>query len=172
MFSISWSLVISNNTKPKLNFMLQKPYILWKSILQYMLNGKGQNNIYDLLIHICSNLVCCPLILVCCGLTPWWIGMLEIVMHSVLPLNHSTSPTNVKKMGIKANNKALSQDYSPLYNYSAGFANQAMNERPSLNWFFLNSISQTKRTFIHKRQSHLHETTWKALTPVRSYSLL
>jgi hypothetical protein len=32
-----------------------------------------------------------------------------------------------KKMGIKANN-ALSQDYSPLYNYSAGFANQAMNE--------------------------------------------
>jgi hypothetical protein len=59
--------------------------------------------------------------------------MLEIVMHTVLSLKHSTSPTNVKKMGIKANNNALSQDYSPLYNYYAGFANPAMNERPSLN---------------------------------------
>ncbi len=117
--------------------MLQKPYILWKSTLQYMLNGVGQNNIYDLLIYICSNLVCCPLTLLC------WIRMLEIVMHTVLSLNHSTSPTNVKKMGIKANKNALSQDYSPLYNYSAGFANQPMNETLIEFIFF--------RTLYHKQ---------------------
>jgi hypothetical protein len=75
--------------------------------------------------------------------------MLEIVMHTVLSLNHSTSPTNVKKMGIKANNNALSQDYSPLYNYSAGFVNQAINEiLIELIFFLILYHKQTKPSSI------------------------